>query len=269
MMLFYYDRKIWIFHKYFFSFLFMETNRTIVFSKTNIMKTLQTLAILVLISIGSLAKAQSGTGEIRGRLIDSISGDPIPFGDILAFQDNQLINGAHTDDEGYFSIKPIPAGTYTLRIQASNFQVKTYVGVKVNSSVMTYVNIHTISTSIELKTAHISEYRNPLIAKGQVSTMQVLEAEEIRASPYMDVKQLAATQAGIYQEEGEGGSIYMRGAREDGTAYFIDGIRVVGDFRLPKAAIKEMKVLTGGIPASIGDATGGVIMITTKGYANF
>lgn len=34
--------------------------------------------------------------------------------------------------------------------------------------------------------------------------MQVLEAEEIRASPYMDVKQLAATQAGIYQEEGEG-----------------------------------------------------------------
>jgi hypothetical protein len=30
-----------------------------------------------------------------------------------------------------------------------------------------------------------------------------------------------------------------------------------------------MKVLNGGIPASIGDATGGVIMITTKGYSNF
>ncbi len=247
----------------------MESKWLAVFSKTNIMKTLQSLAILVLICIGGLAKAQSGTGEIRGRLIDSISGEPIPFGDILAFQDSQLINGANTDDEGYFSIKPIPTGTYTLRIQASNFKVKSYVGVKVNSSNMTYVNINTIPTSIELKIAEITEYRNPLIAKGQVSTMQVLEAEEIRASPYMDVKQLAATQAGVYQEEGEGGSIYMRGAREDGTAYFIDGIRVVGDFRLPKAAIKEMKVLTGGIPASIGDATGGVIMITTKGYSNY
>jgi hypothetical protein len=233
------------------------------------MKTLQTLAILVLICIGGLAKAQSGTGEIRGRLIDSISGAPIPFGNILALQDSQLINGALTDDEGYFSIKPIPAGTYNLQIQASNYMVRTFADVKVNSTNMTYVNIHTISTSIELKVAEISVYRNPLISKGQVSTMQVLETEEIRASPYMDVKQLAATQAGVYQEEGEGGSIYMRGAREDGTAYFIDGIRVVGDFRLPKAAIKEMKVLTGGIPASIGDATGGVIMITTKGYGNW
>ena len=233
------------------------------------MKTLQTLAILVLICIGGLAKAQSGTGEIRGRLIDSISGEPIPFGNILALQDSQLVNGALTDDEGYFSIKPIPAGTYNLQIQASNYMVRTFADVKVNSTNMTYVNIHTISTSIELKVAEISVYRNPLISKGQVSTMQVLESEEIRASPYMDVKQLAATQAGVYQEEGEGGSIYMRGAREDGTAYFIDGIRVVGDFRLPKAAIKEMKVLTGGIPASIGDATGGVIMITTKGYGNW
>ena len=233
------------------------------------MKTLQTLAILVLICIGGLAKAQSGTGEIRGRLIDSISGAPIPFGNILALQDSQLINGALTDDEGYFSIKPIPAGTYNLQIQASNYMVRTFANVKVNSTNMTYVNIHTISTSIELKVAEISVYRNPLISKGQVSTMQVLETEEIRASPYMDVKQLAATQAGVYQEEGEGGSIYMRGAREDGTAYFIDGVRVIGDFRLPKSAILEMKVLNGGIPASIGDATGGVIMITTKGYSNF
>jgi hypothetical protein len=247
----------------------MESKRLAVFSKTNIMKTLQTLAILVLICIGGLAKAQSGTGEIRGRLIDSISGAPIPFGNILALQDSQLINGALTDDEGYFSIKPIPAGTYNLQIQASNYMVRTFANVKVNSTNMTYVNIHTISTSIELKVAEISVYRNPLISKGQVSTMQVLETEEIRASPYMDVKQLAATQAGVYQEEGEGGSIYMRGAREDGTAYFIDGVRVIGDFRLPKSAILEMKVLNGGIPASIGDATGGVIMITTKGYSNF
>lgn len=247
----------------------MESKWFEVFSKTIIMKTLQTLAILVLICIGGLAKAQSGTGEIRGRLIDSISGAPIPFGNILALKDSQLVNGALTDDEGYFSIKPIPAGTYNLQIQASNYMVRTFAKVKVNSTNMTYVNIHTISTSIEMKIAEIYEYRNPLISKGQVSTMQVLESEEIRASPYMDVKQLAATQAGVYQEEGEGGSIYMRGAREDGTAYFIDGVRVIGDFRLPKAAILEMKVLNGGIPASIGDATGGVIMITTKGYSNF
>ena len=34
---------------------------------------------------------------------------------------------------------------------------------------------------------------------------------------------------------------------------------------LPKSAIEEVQVITGGLPASYGDATGGIVSITTRG----
>lgn len=73
---------------------------------------------------------------------------------------------------------------------------------------------------------------------------------------------MAATVGGV-QSNSSGVSI--RGAREENTFYFIDGIKVRGSTNLPKAAIEEVQVMTGGIPASYGDVTGGVIAITTRG----
>ena len=64
----------------------------------------------------------------------------------------------------------------------------------------------------------------------------------------------------------EGGELFVRGSRSDATQYVIDGVKTKGNFRIPKNAIKEITVITGGVPAMFGDATGGVIIITTKGY---
>lgn len=57
----------------------------------------------------------------------------------------------------------------------------------------------------------------------------------------------------------------IRGSRAEATEYFIDGIRVRGSTNLPNAAIEQTTVITGGIPAQYGDATGGIINITTRG----
>ena len=56
----------------------------------------------------------------------------------------------------------------------------------------------------------------------------------------------------------------IRGARTSSTWYYIDGIKVRGSSALPKSAIEEVQVVTGGIPANIGDATGGVINISLR-----
>lgn len=226
------------------------------------------LVFLLLTAINGTLTAQNEFGEIRGKLTDSVNLEPVPFASIIAYMDGTLISGATTDIEGYFSIKPLQSGSYQIKTSSQGYSSLIINDVKVNSGKMTFLTLKCYAVGITLPGPTISTFTTPLIDPGQISTMQVLGTEEIRSSPYMDVKQLAATTAGVYQED-EGESIYMRGAREDGTAYYIDGIKVIGDFRLPKTAIKEMKVLTGGIPASIGDVTGGVIMITTKGYSKW
>lgn len=241
----------------------------VILLKLNIMKKniLFLMSLLIMTGLTSL-NAQSDFGEIKGRLLDSLTKEPISFVSVFALQNNKMIGGAESDIDGYFSIKPLPNGIYTVKTQGMGYRETQFNSVKVNAGKMTYLDIPVSSSAYAIKVVNIFEWKNPLIDKGQISTMMVLETEDIENAPYMNIKQGAALAAGAYQAD-EGESIFMRGSRSTGTVYFIDGIRVIGDFRLPKASVKEMRVLTGGIPASIGDATGGVILITTKGYANF
>ena len=74
---------------------------------------------------------------------------------------------------------------------------------------------------------------------------------------------IAAQAAGATQDAA--GNINIRGARGEGTVYFIDGVKVRGSVNLPQAAIQSTEIITGGLPAQYGDAVGGVINTTTRG----
>ena len=60
-------------------------------------------------------------------------------------------------------------------------------------------------------------------------------------------------------------NIREAGSRADGTAYYVDGVRVIGGNNTPQAAQDQISVIQGGVPAMIGDFTGGAVNITTKG----
>ena len=68
--------------------------------------------------------------------------------------------------------------------------------------------------------------------------------------------------SGIYQQD-VGGALNVRGSRSDATAYYVDGIKTA--YSPPQAGIEQITTITGGIPAQYGDATGGIINITTRG----
>ena len=69
----------------------------------------------------------------------------------------------------------------------------------------------------------------------------------------------------MYQGD-TGGALNVRGSRSDATAYYVDGVKIVGSTNiLSQAAIDQMTVVTGGVPAQYGDATGGIISIVTSG----
>jgi outer membrane cobalamin receptor len=95
--------------------------------------------------------------------------------------------------------------------------------------------------------------------------MTVIGPDDIKHSVIRDVRGHVANTVGVYQKR-EGGSLNIRGARDNATLYVVDGIKMYGEFSLPNSAIAEITVITGGIPAQFGDATGGVVLITTKNY---
>ena len=88
--------------------------------------------------------------------------------------------------------------------------------------------------------------------------------EEIESAPTRDVRSVASQAAGVFQKD-DGDDVNVRGSRSDGTDYYVDGIRIRGSNRLPQAGVEQVTVIVGGTPAQYGDATGGIISITTRG----
>ncbi|MGD1981324.1 MAG: TonB-dependent receptor plug domain-containing protein, partial [Flavobacteriales bacterium] len=99
-------------------------------------------------------------------------------------------------------------------------------------------------------------------------TSEIVSSEEIKNLPYRNLSQIVGTTAGVFQQDGSG-SFNVRGSRSSTNVIFIDGVKVRGDVNLPRDAILQTEVITGGVPAQYGDVTGGVISTTTKGPAPY
>lgn len=219
--------------------------------------------LAVLVASVTAAYAQSG-GEIKGKVVDKATREGVPFAVVTVTKDGVNAGGGQTDLNGEFRIKPLAAGVYTVKIQFTGYQPLEVKGVVVSELKTTYLNnLEMTATSVQMNEAVIVDYKEPLIDPDTKSGGTVTR-EEFLAMPSKNINSVASTTAGVYQAD-EGKGLQMRGQRQGGTAYFIDGQRVIGSANLPQQSIEQVSVITGGVPAQFGDAAGGVVNITTRG----
>lgn len=202
------------------------------------------------------------SGEVQGKVTDAKTGEGIPFASVTLTV-NGTFQGAQTDFDGFYTIKPLPAGSYDVKASYVGYQDQQTNGVIVNADKITFLDIQ-LSQGIELQTVEIKSYKVPLLQSDQTSTGSTVTKEDIVNLPTRNVASVASQAAGVYQKD-EGGGVNIKGSRENGTDYYIDGIRIRGSANLPQSAIEQLTVVTGGLPARYGDATGGIINITTRG----
>ncbi len=217
---------------------------------------------VVLMFLGvNLAFAQ--TGELSGKVTDE-NKEGVPFANVAVKKNGVLVTGGATDFDGFYSIKPLDPGTYDVEFSALGYGTVVITGVKVNTDRITTVNQLVKPESQVIAGVEIVAYKIPLIDKESNSTKTTISAEEIKSLPTRNIQSIASTSAGVFQED-EGSEISIKGSRSSSTEYYIDGIRVRGSTNLPANAIEQLTVITGGVPARYGDATGGIINIVTKG----
>ena len=220
-------------------------------------------AITILLAANYCTFAQSGT--LKGKILDKDKKEPIPFANVVIEQGGKQYGGATTDFDGNYTIKPIPPGKYDLRASYVGYKPTLTKGVVINSDKITFFDINLESTAQVLNDVIITDYKVPLISKDQTQSGETVTSDQIKNMPGRSAESVAITVGGVFSRDGNMGSV--RGKREDGTVTFIDGIRVRGSSSLPKSAIEQVSVITGGTPAKYGEATGGVLNITTKGPA--
>lgn len=213
--------------------------------------------------------SQSGLGTIKGTVTDGDTKQPLPFCKVVLFQSGNIKGGATTDFDGKFQINSVNAGSYDLEVrnEPEGYQPFRQTGVIVSSDNITFLDDLTISKAKEVKEiqeVRIVAYRVPLIDKDGGASGATVTREDIARLPVRSAAGVASTVGGVNAKEGTE-DISVRGSRSDGTYFYIDGIKVRGSSNLPKSAIEEVSVITGGVPANYGDVTGGIISVTTRG----
>lgn len=224
------------------------------------------LSSLAFVVIGTTsALAQVGSGTLQGTVKDKKSGEPLPFVSVVVENRGTRVAGGSTDFDGNYKISPIEPGTYDVTVSYVGYQPMKQTGVIVNSNKITFLNPE-LSSGVDLKEVEVVRYKVPLIDRDGGASGSTVSREQIARMPARSVTGVATTVAGA-SEAGTGGGVSIRGARSENTYYYIDGVKVPAGagIGLPKAAIEEVQVITGGVPANYGDVTGGLVNITTRG----
>ena len=234
--------------------------------------------------------SQNGTGEITGYVYDAINKEGIYNAKIIVKSGSDVKYLGATDMTGAYRLPGIQPGTYDVFVTQKldgyestgltgvivssdkTLQLEPFLLEKIKVEKPTSTTTTTPSskpkgnaggdTDLGTVTIKTKGYVRPLIDKDAGSSGGSLGAAEIKDMAVRDVAGVAGTMGGVNNSTGE---MSLRGGNGDATIAFIDGQKVRGGLNLPKGAFEEISVMTGGIPANYGDATGGIISVTTKG----
>ena len=123
--------------------------------------------------IFSYSFSQSGT--LKGRIIDGSNGESIPMVNITLLQDGSIISGASSDMDGYYTIKPIPPGKYTVEASFIGYQKTIVNNVLISPNKITAGNYELLPESTELGTVNIIESSVPLIDRDKSGAVKTKE----------------------------------------------------------------------------------------------
>lgn len=231
-------------------------------------KTLGIAATLAL--LGSLLPAQSA--KIHGRLTED--GSTLPGETLKLFRDGGLVKGAVTNSEGKYEFALLPEGNYMLEYSSNSLFYRFTATLSPNETEP--MDLETSKAMVynqqgervyAINTTRIEEYapgEKREIFSLDPTPVDVVTRREMENSSGGRGVQAAISMLGsdVYQKDA-GDPLNIGGARDNGTAVYVDGAKVRGDFSVSNAMINQISLMNNGMPAEFGDATGGIIMIST------
>lgn len=217
--------------------------------------------LFALFAINFSVFSQAG---IKVTVTDQKTKETVPYATVVVFLNGVQAGVQNTDFDGIAVIKPLTPGKYSVKVNFLGYQPKEIKEIPVGEGKTVSLDIAISNEEgVKLDEVQVVSYVVPLVDP-DTKTGTTITREQYQAMATKNINSVASTSAGVYQSD-EGASLNIRGMRSGGTQYFVDGERVIGGNAVPQSSVEQVAVILGGLPASYGDATGGVISITTRG----
>ena len=188
------------------------------------LRNLSTLALLFF--LGGAAWAQTGT--VRGIVKSDEDGNGVPFAKVVILEADKF---AQTDVDGLFSLPKIPAGTYTIRITAAQFDEYTQEIVIVADKITDLKiemksgkNLDVVEVYAEDKEKKIDPY---------TSVVKITKKDILRVPVTGGVSDIAGyfqTVPGVVTTGDQGGQVYVRGGTPIQNKILLDGMTIYNPF---------------------------------------
>ena len=226
------------------------------------------IILLFALVIGIGAASAQTTGDLQGKVLDE-NGEPLAFANVALYKSDALIRGTSTDFDGLYNFANMEAGTYDLVISYVGYPTKKTTGViiKIGQTMnydVSYKEEEVAEMMNDSMAVIITEFRIPLIEIDNTTSGQTLGAEDIKKMATRSISSIKATTAGVSQKD-EGEATNTNGSRSTSDDTYVDGVRVIGGASIPETEIDQIQIITSGVPAEFGDATGSITNIITKG----
>ncbi|NUQ80007.1 MAG: TonB-dependent receptor [Bacteroidetes bacterium] len=136
--------------------------------------TIRLLTLLMLFSTLAVAQSPtggrpSGTGSVSGRILDSESGDPLEYSNIVLIRvrDSVMQSGTISDKTGEFILSEVPYGRYQLKVSFIGYDPATINEIRVNPKEpqVRLEDIRLGPTGINLQEVVVSGQRPPIVNK--------------------------------------------------------------------------------------------------------
>jgi len=227
------------------------------------------IIIAMLLWIGSLSAQQ--TGNIEGVVIDSKTGEKLPGVNIIL---KGTYYGAATDIDGKFRINGITVGNYDVKISLIGYTTVEYTGIEIEPNKTKQIDVNLEETVLTLNQEVVVIGDKPLMDVEETQSKRTVSREDIDVAVVENIGDIVSQQTGVTTVDNE---IHIRGGRTYENAYLLDGVSVQDPLsgtgfglQLSANAIEQVEVITGGYNAEYGQATSGVVNVTTReGKDNF
>lgn len=230
------------------------------------------LTLLMLHLFSSGVRAQTTTSTIEGTVKDP-RGAVVAGAQIKASSASSATERTSTSDEnGFYRITALPAGTYTLTASGAGFANSTVRSVEltVNRTLTFDVQLEVGKVQEQVSvTAEAQLIDSTSSAPGTTVTPRQITEYPVNGRNYLDLLQLVPGVAINRQSTGDNANPVL-GERSGNNNFFIDGqpnkdtVNGGAAAQFNQETIAEFQVLTTGFKAEFGQASGAVVNVLTK-----
>jgi hypothetical protein len=215
------------------------------------------------------APAFGQTGDVRGVVVDSVTGEKIPYASIL------LVNtprGVSSNLQGFFLIGGLTEGTYDLAVSSVGYvrQVKRIFVRRENVLNLTF---HLAPEAVRMGEVVVTERAKRELKEIQTS-VQVLDQQDLKMVPVTaqdDVFRSIAILPGIVSTSDVSAQFYVRGGAGDQNLILLDGMRIYNPYHalgifsiFDPDLVQTTEVYTGAFPPGFGGRLSSVVNLSTR-----